>query len=185
MSYLSRLNPFTNIPTIMAAEDIIEFAHNRSTRVSMKSSMRIKKEERTRIREITRLKEFTKQVNIKLKLAVEEFPTLDRLHPFYLELTDILIGVDKLKRALGAVNNCIPVINDITDKHLEALRLAQDFKQMKRSRSAAKGRISSVIRATAKNLDLIIEAKRTMSRLPGIAPNSPTIVCAGFPNVGK
>jgi nucleolar GTP-binding protein len=185
MSYLSKLNPFTSIPTIMTAEDIIEFAHSRSTRISMKSSMQIKKEERTRIREISRLKEFTKQANAKLKMAVEKFPSLDRLHPFYLELTEILIGVDKLKRALGAVNNSIPVINDITNKHLEALRLAKDFKQMKRSRSAAKGRISSVIRATAKNLDIIIEATRTMARLPGIAPNSPTIVCAGFPNVGK
>jgi nucleolar GTP-binding protein len=56
---------------------------------------------------------------------------------------------------------------------------------MKKSRSAAKGRISSILRATAENIDFIIEAKKTLSKLPGIAPNSPTIVCAGFPNVGK
>ena len=182
---MRRLNPFANIPTIMKAEEIIEFAHNRSTRVSMKSSLRLKKNERTRIREITRLQEFTKQVKIKLKSAVEDFPTLDRLHPFYRELTEVLVGMDRLKQALGAVYNCITPIDDITNKHLEALKLASDYRQMKKTRSAAKGRIASLLRATADNLDYIIEAKKTMSRLPGVDPNSPTIVCAGFPNVGK
>jgi nucleolar GTP-binding protein len=169
----------------MTAEEIIEFAHNRSTRISMKSSLRMKKIERTRIREITRLQEFSKQIKLKLKEAVEQFPSVDRLHPFYIEISEILVGNDRLKQALGAIYNCIPPIDDITDKHLQAIKLASEFKQMKRSRSAAKGRISSILRATADNVDIIIEAKKTLSRLPGIAPNSPTIVCAGFPNVGK
>lgn len=169
----------------MTAEEIIEFAHNRSVRISMKSSLRMKKIERTRIREITRLQEFSKQVKTKLSEAVEQFPSVERLHPFYVELSEILVGNDKLKQSLGAVYNCIPPIDDITDKHLQAIKLADEFKQMKKSRSAAKGRISSIIRATAKNIDFIIEAKKTLSKLPGISPNSPTIVCAGFPNVGK
>ncbi len=169
----------------MTAEEIIEFAHNRSTRISMKSSLRMKKIERTRIREITRLQEFSKQIKLKLREAVEQFPSVDRLHPFYIEISEILVGNDRLKQALGAIYNCIPPIDDITDKHLQAIKLASEFKQMKRSRSAAKGRISSILRATADNVDIIIEAKKTLSILPGIAPNSPTIVCAGFPNVGK
>ena len=169
----------------MTAEEIIGFAHNRSTRISMKSSLRMKKIERTRIREITRLQEFSKQIKLKLREAVEQFPSVDRLHPFYIEISEILVGNDRLKQALGAIYNCIPPIDDITDKHLQAIKLASEFKQMKRSRSAAKGRISSILRATADNVDIIIEAKKTLSILPGIAPNSPTIVCAGFPNVGK
>jgi nucleolar GTP-binding protein len=179
------LNPFNNIPTILTAEEIIEFAHKKSTRISRKSSLRMKKVERTRIREIARVQEFAKQVKAKLRDAVEKFPSLDRLHPFYLELTEILVGRDKLKKALGAVYNCIPVIDGIVDNHLQALKLAEDHKQMKKSRSAAKGRISSIVRATAGNLEFIIEAKKTMARLPGVKPDSPTIVCAGFPNVGK
>ena len=169
----------------MTAEEIIEFAHNKSKRISMKSSLRMKRDERSRIREIARLQEFSKQVITKLNEAVEQFPSLDRLHPFYLELAEILVGVDKLKKSLGAVHNCKPPIDDITDKHVQAIKLSEDFRQMKKSRSAAKGRISSILRATAENLDFIIEAKKTLSKLPGIAPNIPSIVCAGFPNVGK
>jgi nucleolar GTP-binding protein len=169
----------------MTAEEIIEFAHNRSTRISMKSSLRMKREDRSRIREITRLQEFSKEVKAKLTQVVEEFPSIDRLSPFYLELTGILVGVDKLKQSLGAVHNCIPPIDEITDKHIMALKLTNDFRQMKKTRSAAKGRISSILRATAPNLDFIIEAKKVLSKLPGIAPNIPSIVCAGFPNVGK
>ncbi|TFG27687.1 GTP-binding protein [Candidatus Thorarchaeota archaeon] len=185
MFHLRQLNPFANIPTIMTAEEIIEFAHNRSTRLSMKSSLRLKRVERTRIREISRLQEFTKQVKTKIDDAVEQFPSLDRLHPFYLELAEILVGTDKLKQSLGAVHNCKPSIESITEKHIQAIKLSEDHRQMKKSRRAAKGRISSILRATAANLDFIIEAKKKLSRLPGIAPNIPSIVCAGFPNVGK
>ena len=182
---MRNLNPFSNIPTILTAEEIIEFAHNRSLKISMKSSLSLSKVERTRIREITRLQEFVKQVKIKLKSSVEEFPSLDRLHPFYLELTEVLVGLDRLKQSLGAIYNCIPPIDDIANKHLEALKLSSDPKQMKRTRSAAKGRIASILRNTSENIDFVIEAKKKMSQLPGIIPESPTIVCAGFPNVGK
>ncbi len=182
---MSALNPFKRIPTIMRAEEIVEYAHSRSVKVSVKSSRMIEKVERARIREVARLQEFSRNVKTKLRDAVEEFPSIDRLHPFYLELTDILVGIDRLKQALGAIYNCIPPIEEITRTHLEALKLGQDYKQLKRTRSAAKGRISSIIRGTADNLDFIIEAKKKLATLPGILPNSPTIVCAGFPNVGK
>lgn len=151
----------------------------------MKSSLRMERVERTRIREITRLQEFSKQVKTKLNEVVEQFPSIDRLHPFYLELADILVGTDKLKKSLGAVHNCIPPIDEITDNHVQALKLSKDYQQMKKTRRSAKGRISSILRATASNLDFIIEAKITLTKLPGIAPNIPSIVCAGFPNVGK
>ena len=151
----------------------------------MKSSLRMERVERSRIREITRLIEFSKQVKTKLTEAVEQFPSIDRLHPFYLELTNILIGTDKLKKALGAVHNCIPPIDEITQNHIQALKLSKDYQKMKKTRRAAKGRISSILRATASNIDFIIEAKVTLAKLPGIAPNIPSIVCAGFPNVGK
>lgn len=169
----------------MRAEEIIEYAHSRSVKVSVKSSKMIDKLSRARIREVARLQEFSKLVTGKLREAVEGFPTLDRLHPFYLELTDILVGMDKLKQSLGAVYNCIPPIDEVTKAHLEALKLGQDYKQLKRSRSAAKGRIASIVRTTSDNLDFIIEAKMKLEKLPGIIPDSPTIVCAGFPNVGK
>jgi len=122
MIQLRQLNPYANIPTIMTAEEIIEFAHNRSTRLSMKSSLRMKRVERTRIREISRLQEFTKQIKTKMNDAVEQFPSIDRLHPFYLELAEILVGTDKLKQSLGAVHNCNPAIDDIAEKHIQAIK---------------------------------------------------------------
>lgn len=182
---MSSLNPFKDIPAILTAEEIIEYAHKHSKKLSMKSSYQLPKVDRTRIREVARLQEFVKLVKTKLKQIVEEFPSLDNLHPFYIELAEILVGIDKLKRSLGAVYNCIGPINDIADNHLEAIKLSKDYKQMKWSRSAAKGRIASIVESTSENIDFIIHAKTTLSKLPGILPDSPTIVCAGFPNVGK
>ncbi|TFG08832.1 GTP-binding protein [Candidatus Thorarchaeota archaeon] len=182
---MRKLNPFANIPTLMRADAIIEFAHRKSKKLSRKSSLRITRQQRAKIREIARVQEFVKQVKTKLKIAVEDFPSLDQLHPFYRELAEIIVGTDKLKQSLGSVYNCIPPINAIADDHIEALKLAEDPRKMKRLRSAAKGRIASIVRGTAENLEFIIEAKSKLARLPGVSPLSPTLVCAGFPNVGK
>ncbi len=169
----------------MTAEEILKFAHERSVRARMKSSLRISRVERTRMREITRLKEFVRSVKSKLRTTVESFPSMEHLHPFYLELAEILVGIDRIRRALGAIYNSIPVVDEIANRHIEALKLASDYRQMKRSRSAAKGRIASVIRRTAANLQTLIEARQVLAKLPSVTPDSPTVVCAGFPNVGK
>ncbi|MEM2142426.1 MAG: GTPase [Candidatus Thorarchaeota archaeon] len=179
------LNPFRAVPNIMRAEEIIEFAHRRSTRISTKSSLRLPRTERARIREIGRLQEFTRQVCTKLKEPVEGFPSLDHIHPFYYEMADLLVGIDDLKRALGAVYNCIPPIEEISRKHIEAMKLAADYRQLKRTRSSAKGRISSIVRGTDSNLDVLIKSRAVLSRLPSISPEMPTVVVSGYPNVGK
>ncbi|NWF96098.1 MAG: 50S ribosome-binding GTPase [Candidatus Thorarchaeota archaeon] len=182
---MSYLNPYSRLQTIHSAQEILELAQNRSYKLSMKSSLRLPRLERTRIREIARVQEFAKQVKSRLRDAVEGFPTLEKLHPFYYELTDLIVGVDKLKQALGAVYNSTRPIENIADRHIAQLKTATDIREMKRARRAAKGRISSIVRATAGNLDLMIEARRVLVRLPGVNTTIPTIVCAGFPNVGK
>ena len=65
VSRLSALNPFKRIPTIMTAEEILKFAHNKSLRLSVKSSKMISKNERTRLREIARFQEFSNEVKGK------------------------------------------------------------------------------------------------------------------------
>ncbi len=181
MSY----NPFSNIPPVLNAEDLISAAQNRASKVRVKSSLHIPRLERLRTLEIARVREFSRHITGRLRQTVESFPSLEHLHPFYFEMSDLLVGADRLKQALGAVYNCIAPIEKITANHVEALKLADSIVKLRQVRSAAKGRISSIVRATADNLDIIIQARAVLFRLPSIDPSVPTIVCAGFPNVGK
>jgi len=52
-------------------------------------------------------------------------------------------------------------------------------------RKAAFGRISSVMRSIEKDLLFLNEARNMLRRMPTIDPNMPTILIAGYPNVGK
>src|SRR5207249_6908537 len=52
-------------------------------------------------------------------------------------------------------------------------------------RQQAYGRLSSVVKQVAPDLDALIEARRALRRIPQIDPDVPTIVVAGYPNVGK
>src|SRR5207247_8364264 len=52
-------------------------------------------------------------------------------------------------------------------------------------RQQAYGRLSSVVKQVAPDLAARIEARRALRRIPQIDPDVPTIVVAGYPNVGK
>jgi nucleolar GTP-binding protein len=45
--------------------------------------------------------------------------------------------------------------------------------------------MSSLLKQTSDDLDFLIETKRRLRRMPSIDPEVPTIVIAGYPNVGK
>ncbi len=178
-------NPFAHIPSILGAEELIRAAQNKSSKVRTKSSSSVPRLERVRRLEITRLHAFSRFITDRLRQTVEAFPSLEHLHPFYFEMTDLLVGCDSLKRALGAIYNCIIPIKKITENHIDALKLTDNISKMKQTRSAAKGRISSLIRSTTANLNIVINARSVLIKLPSVDPSIPTIVCAGFPNVGK
>ena len=60
---------------------------------------------------------------------IQSVPNLDALHPFYQELSHLLVDKDKLKQNLGRLNGLIPVmqkllstwwiclLDDITQQH--------------------------------------------------------------------
>ncbi|MFP4545869.1 MAG: NOG1 family protein, partial [Methanomassiliicoccales archaeon] len=62
---------------------------------------------------------------------------------------------------------------------------AHEVDQVVRLRKEFYGRISSVIEQISDHLVFVGRAREEMKRIPSIDPNIPTLVVAGFPNVGK
>src|SRR3989442_968271 len=111
-------------------------------------------------------------------------PALARLPPFYRELVDVLVDLGQLKKHLGALDWAADKTRDITRHYRKQIGRATG-KAIGELRREAYGRLSSVVKQIAPDLDALVAARVALRRIPEGAPAIPTIVVAGYPNVGK
>lgn len=161
------------IPSVLDAEELLDKAFGRATKITQGTQQ---------IRAIRKLVAVRKTLIDTLRLYVKGFPSLDQLHPFYRELIDILIGIDALKQSLGAVDWATGRINRIVK---DGTRKVQKQDNPGRALSDTYGRIASVLRQINSNLLFLQEAGARLNSLPVIDMDLPTVIIAGFPNVGK
>ncbi len=176
--------PFSDVGYVPSAEELIDIAFGRASRRVARVpkgpvEVRVRAKERDRVR-------IAGQVLVsKLRGIVKRFPDLDAIHPFYRELADVLVGVDELKKALGALNKAAIIIRRLQRVFLARLGRAATVSEAGRLRREAYGRMASVVRRIAGHLELLREAARQLAKLPSIDPEEPTVVVAGYTNVGK
>ncbi|HIH70415.1 NOG1 family protein [Methermicoccus shengliensis] len=116
-----------------------------------------------------------------LKSLPRRFPSLTAMHPLYRELIDIHVGVDDVRRALGSLDWAA---REIAALRKEALRELRQGREPNAVRRKASGRMVSVVRQVRGNLELLERTREFLDGLPELQ-DAPTIVVAGFPNVGK
>jgi nucleolar GTP-binding protein len=116
-----------------------------------------------------------------LRVIVRRFPNLNEIDPFYAETIDIVIGIDKLKMSLASVNWAATKIHQLSRASIAKISRAPDPKAVRKQMF---GRASSIMREIRSDLDFLNRARRTINALPALG-DEPTILVAGYPNVGK
>jgi nucleolar GTP-binding protein len=160
------------IPTILNAQEILDKAFKKAEKIPYKG----KKEDSE-----ARINSFSDTVSSTLRRYVGRFPSFDNMHPFYRELLDISVGVDELRKALSRVQWASEKVQEIAKE--EKKRMDEDNHWAIRKR--VYGRISSVVKKTDKDLEILRKARDVMKELPELREDAVTIVMAGHPNVGK
>ncbi|HWG89458.1 MAG TPA: GTPase [Candidatus Thermoplasmatota archaeon] len=178
---------FTRIPTVLSADEIIEKAFKRASRISSNSMGTGKpQEERLRMGETTRLRTAQNLTAAALENYVRRFPSFNNLHPFYQELIGLLVDMDRTRKALGAVDWAAKRVNQIGDETVAEMKpIRNNNEAVLDLRAKAYGRISSIVHQVDKDLKHLNAVREELKRLPTINPDVPTIVVAGYPNVGK
>ncbi|KAH9498205.1 Nucleolar GTP-binding protein 1 [Bulinus truncatus] len=121
----------------------------------------------------------------KLSLIISEFPLISNLHPFYATLMNVLYNTDHYKLALGGINKARQLIDDCAKDHVKLLKYGDSLYRCKCLKRAALGRMVTILKGQAKNLQYLEEIRQHINRLPTIDPNTRTLLITGFPNVGK
>jgi len=114
---------------------------------------------------------------------VTAWPDFDEIDPFYRELADAVAGVDDLRQHLSEVGWASRKTSEIRTEYQR--RLGGDPDTAKKLGKQAFARMADVVREVEDDLAALGEARDALKTLPDIRPDEPTIVVAGYPNVGK
>ncbi len=116
--------------------------------------------------------------------AWPDFEYEDDVHPFYYELADAIVDVDRLRQSLSEVMWASRKAREIHEEYQPRLRKT-DVDTARKHRKQAFARLADIVEQVDDELLYINEARNDLRDLPEIDPEEPTIVVAGYPNVGK
>jgi nucleolar GTP-binding protein len=172
------------LPHIMTADELTELAFHRAAKVPKPVSpkSRIPREIRFATAKLQSVQDILAE---RLKKYVKGFPSLDNLHPFYNQLVEVLVGLDRLKKALGAMDWARRKISGVCTNNIRKIKGAESLEEIHKYRNGAYGRVASVLKQIDSELVLLNSARETLRKLPDIDTDLPTVVIAGYPNVGK
>ncbi len=170
------------ITPVLSADELKDKAFNRASKKSKRGEHKTDSKKKTisaKLNTVAHVLEDT------LKRYEEEFPTIDMLPTFYREIIDITVGVDELKESLGSINWARRRIKRTLMESARKLTKSEDIEEMERIQREAYGRASSFLDQVDDDLEFLDESRVKLNSLPDIKTDLPTVVVAGYPNVGK
>jgi nucleolar GTP-binding protein len=168
-------HPFEQLPTTPRSEELLDKAFSRASRAGRAKSGTDAQQ--------SMLLTAANIISDNLANVVSDWPDFDRLDPFYYELADALVDADALRQHLNELSWASSKATEI--RHEYESRLSGDRETAIKFRKQAFARIADVVEEVEDDLLAVGDARERLRNLPDIRPDEPTIVVAGYPNVGK
>lgn len=166
---------FEELPTTPTAEELIDRAFSRAARTGRAKSGTDAQQ--------SMLQTASNILSDNLEHVVTSWPDFGTVDPFYYELADAIVEVDEVRKSLSEVGWASRKTGEIKSEYQGRMR--GDAETARKHRKQAFARLADVVEEVAEDLDRLGDARDKLRALPDIRPDEPTIVVAGFPNVGK
>ena len=170
-------------PRVLNAQALLDKAFRKSTKATTGKGRT--REERTKNLAIAKVQAAGDALASTLESYTKGFPSLDRIPPFYRELIEATVGVLLLRKHLAAADWARKKVLELERQFARRIQAARGATAVGAIRREAFGRYSSVVKQIAPNLEGLETSRRPLKNFPDIDPEAPTIVVAGYPNVGK
>ena len=167
---------FESIPTTPRASELIEKAFSRAARAGRSKQGLLAQQ--------SMLQTAASILSDNLEQVGREWPDFDQVDPFYYEMADALVGVDPLRQQLAHTQWAATQIGRLRREYQPRVRRTE-VATARRYRKQAFARFADVVESVSDDLRAIGAARDRLRQLPDIRPDHPTIVVAGYPNVGK
>jgi nucleolar GTP-binding protein len=140
-------------------------------------------------KEIARIEAMFDYLEPALISVVRDFPSVNKLAPFYKDLFTFVIDVDQTKMALARITATVKIMKDLRRKKIIAIKeLRYDKGAPGKSKEISReyfGRLSSLIKKLKGPIKTYNESAKKLRELPSIKADEEVYLFAGFPNVGK
>jgi nucleolar GTP-binding protein len=170
------------VPTVLTADELMDKSFKRAAKITKTGSDALDGRKKTALAKVTASGDI---VISTLNGYITKFPRVDKGEDFFPELIDLVIGIDRYKKALGALNWASNRIEKLKNDSLREIKGTKDPKRIDSIKNGFYGRLSSIIKRIDDDLLFLQGVKNKFRKLPAVDPKVPTIVTAGFPNVGK
>ncbi|XP_054266710.1 nucleolar GTP-binding protein 1 [Macrosteles quadrilineatus] len=176
---------FKKIAVVPTSKDFINITLSKTQRKTPTVIHKNYKISRIRSFYMRKIKFTQQNFHDRLSLIIQDFPKLDNIHPFYADLMNVLYDKDHYKLALGQLNQARHLIDNVAKEYLRLLKFGDSLYRCKQLKRAALGRMATIMKRQASNLEYLEQVRQHLARLPSIDPYTRTIIICGFPNVGK
>ncbi|WP_276299917.1 NOG1 family protein [Halorussus lipolyticus] len=166
---------FENLPTTPTSEELIDKAFSRSARAGRAKSGAEAQQ--------SMLQTASNILSDNMQNVAAEWPDFDEVHPFYYELADAIVDVDELRQSLSEIQWASRKTHSIGREYQG--KLTGDADADRKIRKQGFARLADIVEEVSDDLNRVGQAHQDLRRLPEIDPDEPTIVVAGYPNVGK
>jgi nucleolar GTP-binding protein len=174
---------FETLPTTPTSEELIDQAFSRAARAGRAKSGSQAQQ--------SMLQTASNVLSDNLGNVATEWPDFREVDPFYYELADAIVsGSERTSGGVGELRQSLSEIQWASRKTKEIGReyqskLTGDAETDRKFRKQGFARLADVVEEVEDDLALVGEARNDLRNLPDIDADEPTIVVAGYPNVGK
>jgi nucleolar GTP-binding protein len=165
---------FEKIPTVPTADEVLDRCFRRAA-----AKMKLKANKDRANQDFVRA--VSHSIHDRLVHVIQTFPEFETLPPFYSETVDILYGIPRLKKALGAIGWAARWSRLHGPDLIYETRRGGDPLA---ARKKAVARLASVVHQIDSELRFLNDVRNVIRKLPHVEDIF-TIVIAGYPNVGK
>ncbi len=166
---------FESLPTTPTSEELIDKAFSRAARAGRAKSGAEAQQ--------SMLQTATNILSDNLQNVAAEWPDFDEIDPFYYELADAIVDVDELRQSLSEIQWASRKTHNLGREYQG--KLTGDADADRKIRKQGFARLADIVEEVEDDLQRVNDAHQDLRRLPDIDPDEPTIVVAGYPNVGK
>ncbi len=174
---------FTGIPTVLRSQELLDKCFSKASKIE--EPYFPNKVDKVRKEVIDRISTIEGIACSFFKKIIRKFPTIEKIHPFYEDLVDLLFDVNEYKKSLGKIQWISDKIESLSTYYIRRLKTETDIRRINSVMKEYYGRISSLVKDADGALRFLGTCRDSMRKIPEVSTDLPTFIVAGMPNVGK
>ena len=178
-------DPFEKFYRVPTAQELMDYAYHKAGSKTASTPKTLPHLDKVKRKEKKRLDNVIKYLTEKIRRIINSVPNLDELPEFFGNLSHLLVNNDELKLALGRLNGIIPVLVRLERDFRRKIGMSVNPKACSAARVSFFGRCSSILKKQASILIFLDECRVKLQAVPPLNLSMPSVVFAGYPNVGK